>query len=159
MNVGIKPDFDRRTDQLAEQMIAGFSKLVSSVAGQDVPQASPECIDAHVLAIKVLKQVVTARHLMTTRMFVIEGTYPFLDNLLSRYSQGCKVFIFALNSDLTGQFASNIDVRRPCPACCAYGFSASHPFEQMNLQRMQNSGNRGHRCLGAVRHGERSLLP
>ena len=100
MNVGIKPDFDRRTDQLAEQMIAGFSKLVSSVAGQDVPQASPECIDAHVLAIKVLKHVVTARHLMTTRMFVIEGAYPFLDNssvaVLARTSlEGCLALHYA----------------------------------------------------------------
>lgn len=92
--------FDANTNRLISELVAGFHKLAQSVAGESVPKDSPECNDAHVLAIKVLKHVVTARHLMTTAMSVTDSDYPFVDNssvaVLARTSlEGCLALHYA----------------------------------------------------------------
>lgn len=61
-------------------MVRGLHALIASVAGHAIPSGSPNLSDAHVLAVKVLKHVVTARHLMRTHMHVIDDTYPFVDH-------------------------------------------------------------------------------
>ncbi|WP_141639841.1 DUF5677 domain-containing protein [Cupriavidus basilensis] len=79
MNTENKSEHDLRTERMVSELVDGFHRLVQSAVGASIPKDTPECNDGHVLAIKVLKHVVTARYLMTTKILVAEN-YPFLDN-------------------------------------------------------------------------------
>ncbi|WP_153065789.1 DUF5677 domain-containing protein [Achromobacter xylosoxidans] len=69
-----------RNKILLDKMVLGLLTLVKSVAGNAIPSESSNLSDAHVLTVKILKHVVTARYLMSSEMHFLGDAYPFVDH-------------------------------------------------------------------------------